>query len=178
MATRRKTSRRKVSRKKATRRKSSRKKTTRRKVARKATTRRKKVARKKTTRRKASRKKTTRRKASRKKTTRKKTTRRKATRRKATKTTRRKKKSSTRRKKSGLATKTYTVSPELAAVVGSKSLTRPQITKKMWDYIKKHDLQDSKNRRMINPDAKLAKVVGSRQINMLKLATHISKHVK
>ncbi len=82
------------------------------------------------------------------------------------------------RKKSGLTQTTYSVSEELQAVVGSKNLTRPQIVKKLWEYIKAKKCQDSKNRRMINPDDKLSKVIGNRPVDMLKLATHLNKHIK
>jgi len=73
---------------------------------------------------------------------------------------------------------TYCVSESLQAVVGAKTLTRPQIVKKMWVYIKKHKLQDAHNRRMINPDNKLGAVIGKKSVDMLKLATHINKHIK
>ncbi len=82
------------------------------------------------------------------------------------------------RKASGLTKMTYNVSAELEAVVGSKSLTRPEIVKKLWAYIKSHKCQDAVNRRMINPDAKLSKVIGNKPVDMLKLAGHISKHIK
>jgi len=72
---------------------------------------------------------------------------------------------------------TYSLSPELAEIVGAKKMTRPQVVKKIWEYIKKHKLQDSKNRRMINPDKKLATVLGSRSIDMLKMAGQLSKHI-
>jgi upstream activation factor subunit UAF30 len=82
------------------------------------------------------------------------------------------------RKASGLTKMTYNVSAELEAIVGSKSLTRPEIVKKLWAYIKSHKCQDAVNRRMINPDAKLSKVIGNKPVDMLKLAGHISKHIK
>jgi chromatin remodeling complex protein RSC6 len=82
------------------------------------------------------------------------------------------------RKKSGLTQTTYAVSEELQVIVGSKQLTRPQIVKKLWEYIKAKKCQDAKNRRMINPDEKLSKVIGSRPVDMLKLATHLNKHIK
>lgn len=82
------------------------------------------------------------------------------------------------KKKAGLTQITYTVSDELQAVVGSKQLTRPQIVKKMWDYIKAKKCQDQKNRRMIVPDEKLSKVIGNKPVDMLKLAGHINKHIK
>lgn len=72
-----------------------------------------------------------------------------------------------------------TVSPALGEVVGSKPLPRTQIIKKIWDYIKKNGLQDKKNRRMINADAKLKTVFGGKgQVSMFELAKIVSKHVK
>jgi chromatin remodeling complex protein RSC6 len=82
------------------------------------------------------------------------------------------------KRKSGLVQKSYSLSAELQAVVGSKSLTRPQVVKKLWAYIKANKCQDTKNRRMINPDRKLAEVIGSRSVDMLKLAGLLSKHIK
>jgi|SRR5688572_26100902 chromatin remodeling complex protein RSC6 len=70
-------------------------------------------------------------------------------------------------------------SPALADVVGSKPLPRTEIIKKIWDYIKKNKLQDNKNRRMINADAKLKPLFGNKsQISMFELAKVVSKHVK
>lgn len=82
------------------------------------------------------------------------------------------------KRKSGLTTTLCSLTPALAAVVGTKSATRPQVVKKLWAYIKSHKLQDSKNRRMINPDKKLETVLGKRPVNMLKMAGLISKHIK
>jgi len=70
------------------------------------------------------------------------------------------------------------VSPELAEIVGAGPMPRTEITKKLWDYIKKHKLQDTKNKRNINPDAKLAKVLGSQTIDMFKMTSKLSKHIK
>ena len=71
------------------------------------------------------------------------------------------------------------LSPELSAIVGEKELSRGQVTKKVWEYIKAHDLQDPKNKRLIVPDAKLAKVFGNKNsIDMLKLAGVLGKHLK
>ncbi len=73
---------------------------------------------------------------------------------------------------------TCNLSSELQAVCGgAKKLTRPQIVKKLWAYIKSHKCQDSKNKRMIVPDKKLAAVIGSRPVDMLKLAGCLSKHI-
>jgi len=72
-----------------------------------------------------------------------------------------------------------TPSPTLAEVVGSKPLPRTEVIKKIWDYIKKNGLQDSKNRRMINADGKLKTLFdGKDQISMFELAKVVSKLVK
>ncbi|MBA4053756.1 MAG: hypothetical protein C0490_03505 [Marivirga sp.] len=72
-----------------------------------------------------------------------------------------------------------TPSALLAEVVGSKPLPRTQVIKKIWDYIKKNGLQDSKNRRMINADDKLKPIFdGKVQISMFELAKVVNKHVK
>src|SRR6476620_1421849 len=71
-----------------------------------------------------------------------------------------------------------TVSGTMAEVVGSKPLPRTEIVRKIWDYIKKNNLQDKKNRRMINADSKLKPVFGKDQISMFELAKVVNKHVK
>jgi chromatin remodeling complex protein RSC6 len=72
-----------------------------------------------------------------------------------------------------------TPSAALGAVVGSKPIPRTQIIKKIWEYIKKNKLQDSKNRRMINADEKLKVLFdGKKQISMFELAKVVNKHVK
>lgn len=71
------------------------------------------------------------------------------------------------------------VSETLAEIVGSGPMPRTEITKKVWEYIKKHKLQDQNNKRNINPDAKLGKVLGSTQtIDMFKMTSKIAKHIK
>lgn len=71
-----------------------------------------------------------------------------------------------------------TPSAALAEVIGNKPIPRTQIIKKIWDYIKKNGLQDSKNRRMINADAKLKVVFGGKsQISMFELAKVVNNHV-
>ncbi len=66
----------------------------------------------------------------------------------------------------------------LAAVVGSKPLPRTEITKKIWVYIKKHKLQDEKNRRMINADEKPALVFGKKkQVSMFEMTKLVSGHM-
>jgi chromatin remodeling complex protein RSC6 len=71
------------------------------------------------------------------------------------------------------------ISADLAAVIGKGPLPRTEVTKKLWVYIKKHKLQDEKNRRNINPDAALAQVFGSKKpINMFQMTKLVSKHIK
>jgi upstream activation factor subunit UAF30 len=70
-----------------------------------------------------------------------------------------------------------TPSNTLAEVIGSKPIPRTEIVKKIWEYIKKNNLQDKKNRRMINADAKLRPVFGKDQISMFDLAKLVNKHV-
>jgi upstream activation factor subunit UAF30 len=72
-----------------------------------------------------------------------------------------------------------TSSPALAAVIGSASMPRTEIIKKIWDYIKKNKLQDSVNKRMINADDKLKVLfAGKTQISMFDLAKVVSSNVK
>jgi chromatin remodeling complex protein RSC6 len=72
-----------------------------------------------------------------------------------------------------------TPSAALAEVVGAKPLPRTQIIKKIWEYIKKNKLQDSKNKRMINADGKLLTVfAGKKQVSMFELAKIVGKHAK
>lgn len=81
--------------------------------------------------------------------------------------------------KKGITSMTYSVSSDLQAVVGSGRLTRPQIVKKLWVYIKAKKCQDPVKRRMIVPDEKLSRVFGSkRPVDMLKMAGLINKHIK
>jgi DNA topoisomerase-1 len=82
------------------------------------------------------------------------------------------------KKKSGLAQKAYKVSPDLAKIVGTTEISRPEATKKIWDYIKAHNLQDPTNKRRIIPDAILGKIIGTDPIDMMKLSTFLSKHLK
>ena len=66
----------------------------------------------------------------------------------------------------------------LADVIGNKPLPRTEIVKKVWDYIKKNNLQDQKNKRMINADAKLKPLFGKGQISMFELAKIVNNHVE
>ncbi len=67
----------------------------------------------------------------------------------------------------------------LSAVVGAKAAPRTEITKKLWDYIKKHKLQDSKQRTMINADDNLKKVFGGKsKVSMFEMTKLVNKHMK
>jgi upstream activation factor subunit UAF30 len=71
-----------------------------------------------------------------------------------------------------------TPSAALAAVVGAKALPRTEVTKKIWEYIKKANLQDAVNRRMINADAKLKEVFGKAQVSMFEMTKLVNNHLK
>lgn len=68
---------------------------------------------------------------------------------------------------------------DLAAVIGPQRIPRTELAKKIWDYIHANKLQDQKNRRLVNTDAKLAKVCAGRaQVGIFELTGFINKHVK
>jgi chromatin remodeling complex protein RSC6 len=68
---------------------------------------------------------------------------------------------------------------QLSAVVGDRPMPRTEVTKKIWDYIKKNNLQDSKNKRMINADEKLKSVFnGKRQVSMFEMTKLVNQHLK
>ena len=74
--------------------------------------------------------------------------------------------------------KALTPSGELAAVVGDKPLPRTEVVKKLWAYIKKHGLQDAKNKRNINADDKLKAVFGGKKtVSMFEMTSLVSKHL-
>ncbi len=83
------------------------------------------------------------------------------------------------RKPNAAFMKALTPSADLAAVVGSKPLARTEAVKKIWAHIKANKLQDSKNRRMINNDAKLKPIFGGKaQVSMFDVAKALAKHLK
>ena len=89
------------------------------------------------------------------------------------------KKPAAARKPNAAFMKAMTPSATLAAVVGATPLPRTEVTKKVWDYIKKHNLQDAANRRMINGDDKLKAVFGGKaQVSMFEMTKLISDHLK
>lgn len=140
-------------------------------------------------------------KATKKKATKKKATKKKATKKKAKKAAPKKKTASKRRaaprkgqprkaaakakaarkprKPNPAFMKPMTPSAELGAVVGDRAMPRTEVTKKLWDYIKKNGLQDSENRRMINADDRLAPIFGGRKkVSMFEMTKLVSKHLK
>jgi len=68
-------------------------------------------------------------------------------------------------------------SKELAAVVGSKPLPRPEVVSKVWDYIKKNNLQNPANKREINADDKLRAVFGKDSVSMFEMNKHLAQHL-
>jgi upstream activation factor subunit UAF30 len=89
------------------------------------------------------------------------------------------KKSGAKRKPNAAFMKAMTPSGVLAAVVGRMPLPRTEVTKKIWDYIKKNKLQDSINRRLINADEKLRQVFGGKkQVSMFEMTKLVSNHLK
>jgi chromatin remodeling complex protein RSC6 len=77
----------------------------------------------------------------------------------------------------GGITAPVTPSPELADIIGAKDLPRSEVVSKIWDYIKKNDLQDAKDRRQINADEKLGKIFGKKSVSMFEMNKHLSKHL-
>jgi len=73
--------------------------------------------------------------------------------------------------------KAMTPSPALAAVIGDKPVPRTEVTKKVWDYIKKNSLQDSAKRTMINADAKLKEIFKKGQVSMFEMTKLINNHL-
>jgi chromatin remodeling complex protein RSC6 len=87
-------------------------------------------------------------------------------------------KKKTKRKANAALMKAMMPSTLLAEIVGAKPAPRGQITKKIWDYIKKNGLQDKINKRLINADEKLKKIFGGKSVvNMFEMTKHVSKHI-
>ena len=83
------------------------------------------------------------------------------------------------RKPNAAFMKPVTPSADLSEIVGSKPIPRTEVTKKLWVYIKKNDLQDPKNKRMIKADAALKTVFGGKAtVNMFEMTKLVSKHLK
>ena len=88
-------------------------------------------------------------------------------------------KAKSKRKPNAAFMKPMNPSSTLAAVVGSSPMPRTEVTSKLWGYIKKNNLQDKTNRRMINADDKLKEVFGGKkQVSMFEMTKLVAKHLK
>jgi chromatin remodeling complex protein RSC6 len=128
----------------------------------------KKVAKKKT------KKKVAKKKVAKKKVTKKKVAKKKVAKKKTKKKVAKKK---TKRKPNPAFMKPMQISDALSAIVGSKPLPRTEVTKKLWAYIKKNKLQDKVNKRMINADANLKKVLKKAKVSMFEMTKLVNKHL-
>lgn len=89
-----------------------------------------------------------------------------------------KKKSGSKRTPNAAFMKPMTPSAALAEIVGAKAIPRTEITKKVWQYIKKNGLQDSKDWKKINADDKLQAVFGGKKsVNMFEMTKLVNKHL-
>ena len=89
------------------------------------------------------------------------------------------KKPAAKRKPNAAFMKPMNISSMLASVIGSNPMPRTEVTSKLWGYIKKNNLQDKLNRRMINADDKLREVFGGKkQVSMFEMTKLVSKHLK
>lgn len=82
------------------------------------------------------------------------------------------------RKANAAFMKPVTPSAALSEVVGAKPIPRTEVTKRLWAYIKKNNLQDPKNKRMIKADATLKAVLGKPTVNMFEMTKLVGKHLK
>ena len=104
---------------------------------------------------------------------------RKAAKKGARKSSRRKSSSGKKRTPNAAFMKPMQPSSDLANVVGSSPMPRTEVTKKLWQYIKRKGLQDAKNRRMINADENLRPIFGSsRQVSMFEMTRLVNKHLR
>jgi chromatin remodeling complex protein RSC6 len=88
-------------------------------------------------------------------------------------------KKASRRKPNAAFMKAMTPSSALSAVIGSAPMPRTEVTKKIWDYIKKNRLQDAVNKRLINADEKLRAVFGGKgKVSMFEMTKLVSNHLK
>jgi upstream activation factor subunit UAF30 len=117
------------------------------------------------------------RKSSARKSSRKSSSRRKSARKGGRKSSRRKS-SGKKRTPNAAFMKPMQPSSDLAAVVGSGAMPRTEVTKKLWGYIKRKGLQDSKNRRMINADENLRPIFGRSQVSMFEMTRLVNKHLR
>jgi upstream activation factor subunit UAF30 len=86
--------------------------------------------------------------------------------------------SATKRTPNAAFMKPLTLSSKLQAVIGRGPYPRTEVVQKIWEYIKKNNLQDKENKRMINADAKLKEVFeGKAQVNMFEMTSLVNKHL-
>jgi upstream activation factor subunit UAF30 len=88
------------------------------------------------------------------------------------------KKPAAKRKPNAAFMKAMTPSAALASIIGNSPMPRTEVTKKVWEYIKKNKLQDAVNKRMINADAKLKEIFKKAQVSMFEMTKLISNHLK
>ncbi len=119
-----------------------------------------------------------RKKSSSRKSSARKSSRKKAARKGGRKSSRRKSSSGKKRTPNAAFMKPMQPSGELSAVVGSSPMPRTEVTKKLWGYIKRKGLQDSKNRRMINADENLRPIFGRGQVSMFEMTRLVNKHLR
>ena len=132
----------------------------------------KKKAKKKFAKKKVAKKKVAKKKVAKKKVAKKKVAKKKAAKKKVVK-------KKVKRKPNAAFMRPMQLSAALQEVVGKKDIPRTEVTKKLWLYIKKHKLQDAKNRRNINADAKLKVIFGGkRTVSMFEMTKLVSKHMK
>ena len=74
--------------------------------------------------------------------------------------------------------KPLNLSPELEAVIGAGPMPRTEVVKKLWEYIKKHDLQNPQNKRNILADEKLEAIFGKKEVTMFEMTKLVSAHLK
>ena len=102
-----------------------------------------------------------------------------AAKKKASKKAPAKKKTASKRKPNAAFMKAMQPSASLSAVIGGSPMPRTEVTKKIWNYIKRNNLQDSKNKRNINADDKLREVFGGKkQVSMFEMTRLVNKHLK
>ena len=89
------------------------------------------------------------------------------------------KKAAAKRKPNAAFMKPMTPTAALGAVIGTSAMPRTEVTKKIWVYIKKNKLQDTKNKRNINADEKLKEIFGGKkQVSMFEMTKLVNKHLK
>ena len=162
---------RKAAKKKVAKKKVAKKKVAKKKAAPKRKAAKKKVAKKKAPKRKAAKKKVAKKKAAKKKAPKKKAAKKKAAKKKGAK-------KKIKRKPNPSFMRPLNPDAALGAIVGNKALPRTEVVKKLWNYIKRKNLQDTQNRRMINADNNLREVFdGKKQVSMFEMTKLVSRHL-